>query len=175
MFVHWEILKGKKCKFNFQLWMLFFQDIRDGTKLINSALLCYPSTFPLVLYWIPFFDRRLFWFEMSYVFYIFQGFQLMTKRYGPFCRKAKVQTLIQLYILPVCTLGVPTMSRILTGDCQKLCFSTLTKVPFFSAKGKQHDIFLWRASTNFPPSTGIIASTTSIGSFLPKLIFIVWK
>ena len=30
----------------------------------------------------------------------------------------------------VSTLGVPTMSRILTGDSEKLSFSTLTKVPF---------------------------------------------
>ena len=29
-----------------------------------------------------------------------------------------------------CALGVPGMSWILTGDCQKLSFSTLTKVPF---------------------------------------------
>ena len=29
-----------------------------------------------------------------------------------------------------CTLGVPATSWILTGDCKKLSFSTLTKVPF---------------------------------------------
>ena len=39
-------------------------------------------------------------------------------------------TLRALKIPLSCTLGVPATSRILTGDSQKLNFSTLTKVPF---------------------------------------------
>ena len=34
------------------------------------------------------------------------------------------------YVLNIRAVGVPATSHILTGDSQKLSFSTLTKVPF---------------------------------------------